>query len=266
MCVPFFGPTVPDVELLYLCGFAFLAGFIDAVAGGGGLVQVPALFILMPGVPAATLLGTNKFASIWGTMLATYQYSRQVPMEWNATLPTCAAAVVFGYVGAQTVTHVPPELLRPLILVMLVGVLAYTLWRKDLGALHAPRLSRLQQFWVGLATGAIIGFYDGFFGPGTGSFLIIAFVGLFGFSFLAASASAKAVNVITNGAALAYFVTHGHVLYAVAAPMAACNVAGSFVGTRLALKLGSGFVRVVFLVVVSALLARYAWDIVQARP
>jgi uncharacterized membrane protein YfcA len=252
-------------ELIFLCAFAFLAGFIDAVAGGGGLVQVPALFVLMPGVPAATLLGTNKFASIWGTLLATYQYSRQVPMEWRATLPTCAAALLFGYVGAQTVAVVPAEFLRPLVLVLLVGVLAWTLWRKDLGALHAPKLTHSQQLWVGLATGTVIGFYDGFFGPGTGSFLIIAFVGLFGFSFLAASASAKAVNVITNGAALGYFVTHGHVLYAVAAPMALCNVAGSWLGTKLALRLGSRFVRIVFVVVVSALLARYAWDLFSLR-
>ena len=250
-----------DLTPLFLCGFAFLAGFIDAVAGGGGLVQVPALFVLMPTVPAATLLGTNKFSSIWGTMLATYQYSRQMPMEWRATLPTCAAALVFGYVGAQTVAIVPPDFLRPLILVMLVAVLGYTLWRKDLGALHAPKLTHPQQFWVGLATGVLIGFYDGFFGPGTGSFLIIAFVGLFGFSFLAASASAKAVNVITNGAALAFFVTHGHVLYGVAAPMALSNLAGSFIGTKLALRLGSRFVRIVFVVVVSALIARYAWDL-----
>jgi hypothetical protein len=248
-------------ELLFLCAFAFLAGFIDAVAGGGGLVQVPALFVLMPAVPAATLLGTNKFASIWGTMLATWQYSRQVPMEWSATLPTCAAALLFGYVGAQTVAVVPAGFLRPLVLVLLVAVLAWTLWRRDLGSLHAPKLSRVAQFWAGLAIGVLIGFYDGFFGPGTGSFLIIAFVGLFGFSFLAASASAKAVNVITNGAALAFFVTHGHVLYAAAVPMALANVAGSYVGTRLALRLGSRFVRIVFVVVVSALIARYAHDL-----
>jgi len=255
---------MPDsgIDLIFLLGFAFLAGFIDAVAGGGGLVQVPALFVLMPGVPAATLLGTNKFASIWGTAFATVQYARQVPMEWRATLPTCAAAVVFGFIGAQTVAQVPADFLRPLVLVMLVLVLVYTLWRKDLGALHAPKLTPPQQVWAGFATGGVIGFYDGFFGPGTGSFLIIAFVGLFGFSFLAASASAKAVNVITNAAALVYFVTHGHVLYAVAAPMAVCNVAGSFVGTRLALKLGSRFVRAVFLVVVSALLVRYAYDLI----
>ena len=246
---------------IFLLGFAFLAGFIDSVAGGGGLVQVPALFVLMPSVAAPTLLGTNKFASIWGTIFATFQYSRRVPMEWRATLPTCFAAVLFGFLGARTVAHMPADFLRPLILVLLAGVLAYTLWRKDLGSLHAPKLTHAQQLWVGLATGSAIGFYDGFFGPGTGSFLIIAFVGLFGFSFLAASASAKAVNVITNGAALGYFVTHGHVLYEVAVPMALCNVAGSLVGTRLALRLGSGFVRAVFLLVVSALLARYAWDV-----
>lgn len=250
-------------ELIILCGFAFLAGFIDAVAGGGGLVQVPALFVLMPAVPAATLLGTNKFASIWGTLWATVQYSRQVPMEWRATLPTCGAALLFGFIGARTVALVPADFLRPLVLVLLVVLLVYTLWRKDLGALHAPKLSHPQQFWVGLAIGGAIGFYDGFFGPGTGSFLIIAFVGLFGFSFLAASASAKAVNLITNGAALAYFTTHGHVLYAVALPMALCNVAGSFVGTKLALRLGSRFVRIVFVLVVSALIARYAWDLLH---
>lgn len=253
-------------ELPFLLGLAFLAGFIDAVAGGGGLVQVPALFVLMPGVPAATLLGTNKFASIWGTLFATWQYARQVPMEWRATLPTCAAAVVFGFLGARTVTQVPAEFLRPLVLVLLVAVLVYTLWRKDLGALHAPRLTHAGQFWMGLAVGAAIGFYDGFFGPGTGSFLIIAFVGLFGFSFLAASASAKAVNVVANFAALLYFLTHGHVLYAIAAPMALCNLAGAFVGTRLALKLGSRFVRAVFVLVVSALILRYAYDLWVTQP
>jgi hypothetical protein len=248
-------------ELPFLLAFAFLAGFIDSVAGGGGLVQVPALFVLMPQVAAPTLLGTNKFASIWGTVFAFFQYARRMPVEWRATIPTGIAALAFGFLGARTVAHVPADFLRPLILVLLAGVLVYTLWRKDLGALHAPKLTHAQQLWVGLATGGAIGFYDGFFGPGTGSFLIIAFVGLFGFSFLAASASAKAVNVITNGAALGYFATHGNVMYDVALPMAACNVAGSFVGTRLALRLGSGFVRLMFLLVVSALLARYALDV-----
>ncbi|MFP5357011.1 MAG: sulfite exporter TauE/SafE family protein [Gammaproteobacteria bacterium] len=252
-----------STELLALCGFAFLAGFVDAVVGGGGLIQIPALFVLMPEVPAATLLGTNKFASIWGTLSAALRYLRRVEMEWRATLPTAVSALVCGYWGAHTVAQLPGAFLRPLILLMLLAVLAYTLWKKDLGQLHAPRLNRRQQLWVGLATGGAIGFYDGFFGPGTGSFLIFAFVGLFGFSFLAASASAKVVNVITNAAALAYFVSHGQVLYGVAIPMAVCNVAGALIGSGLAIRRGSAFVRRLFIVVVGALILRYLYDLLM---
>lgn len=248
-------------ELAALCAFAFLAGFIDAVAGGGGLIQVPALFVLMPGVPPATLLGTNKFSSVWGTLSATVQYLRKVPVEWRATLPVCVTALLFGYLGAQAVAHADPTVLKPLMLGMLIVVLVYTLWKKDFGKLHAPRLSRTQALWMGLGTGTLIGFYDGFFGPGTGSFLIFAFVGLFGYSFLSASASAKIVNLTTNAAALAFFIAHGHVLYATAIPMALFNVAGGTIGSRLAIKKGSGFVRQLFLVVVVLLLARYAWDL-----
>lgn len=253
----------PELALLALCGFAFLAGFIDSVVGGGGLIQVPAMFVLMPGVPAATLLGTNKFASIWGTLAASIQYARRVPLEWRATLPTAIAALACGYAGAWTVSRVPGDFLRPLILLMLLLVLAYTLWKKDFGKLHAPKLSRIQQLWVGLGVGSAIGFYDGFFGPGTGSFLIFAFVGLFGFSFLAASASAKIVNVITNLAALIYFVGNAQVLYRVALPMAVCNVAGSVIGAQLAIRKGSGFVRLLFIFIVSALILRFAWDTVR---
>lgn len=249
--------------LLALCAFAFLAGFVDAVVGGGGLIQVPALFVLLPGLPPATLLGTNKFSSIWGTAAASGQFLRRVPIEWRATLPTVAGAPLCGFLGASVAAQVPAHWFRPLVLVLLILVLAYTLWKKDLGQLHAPRLGRRAEFWTGLGTGAAIGFYDGLFGPGTGSFLIFAFVGLFGFSFLAASASAKLVNVVTNLAALAYFISAGHVRYDIAAPMAIFNVAGSLTGTHLAIRKGSGFVRVLFIVVVSALIARFAWDLLR---
>lgn len=254
----------PGYELLALCGFAFLAGFVDAVVGGGGLIQIPALFVLLPGVAPATLLGTNKFASIWGTASATIQYLRRVPMEWRATLPTAGAALICGFLGARVAALLPPDAFRPLILLLLVGVLGYTLWKKDIGALHAPRLSHRQQLLTGLLTGATIGFYDGFFGPGTGSFLVIAFVGLFGFSFLAASASAKLVNVVTNLAALSYFVFAGHVRYDIAAPMAVFNVAGSLTGTTLAIRKGSAFVRQLFIGVVTLLILRFAWDVWRA--
>ena len=252
-----------SLTLAALCGFAFLAGFVDAVVGGGGLIQIPALFVLMPQLPPALLFGTNKFAAVWGTLSAALQYTRRVPPIWRTVLPAALAALLFSFLGAHTVSALNPAVLRPLILALLLVVLGYTLWKKDFGALHAPHLSHAQQLWLGLATGAIIGFYDGFFGPGTGSFLIFAFVGLFGFSFLAASASAKLVNVVTNFAALAYFTTHGDVLYATALPMAACNIAGSLLGSRLALQRGSGFVRGLFIVVVGVLIARFAYDIIQ---
>lgn len=249
-----------SITLAALCGFAFLAGFIDAVVGGGGLIQVPALFVLLPQASPAMLLGTNKFASIWGTSIATVQYARRVSMPWHALLPACAAAFAFSFIGAHTVSVLKPEVLRPMILALMIGVLIYTLWKKDFGALHAPRLTRQHEISTGVAVGCVLGFYDGFFGPGTGSFLIFAFVGLFGFSFLAASASAKAVNATTNLAAVIYFVYTDNVIYKMALPMAACNIAGSLLGTRLALRKGSGFVRGLFIVVVCALIARFAWD------
>ena len=246
-----------------LCGFAFLAGFIDSVVGGGGLIQIPALFILLPPtIPTATILGTNKFAAIWGTLSATIQYARRVPIAWRVVLPAGIAAAVFSFLGAHAVSLISNAQLKPMILALLVAVLAYTLWKKDFGALHAPRLDASRQLWIGLATGSVIGFYDGFFGPGTGSFLIFAFVGLFGFSFLAASASAKAVNSITNFAALSYFIASGNIIFALAVPMALFNVAGSLIGSRLAIAKGSGFVRKLFIVIVCVLIARFAWDII----
>lgn len=233
------------------------------MVGGGGLIQVPALLVLLPDVAIATLFGTNKCVSIWGTSAAVWQYARHVQLPWRAVLPTVLAALLFGYLGAATVSHLHPAALRPLILAVLVAVLAYTLWRKDFGAMHAPRLGRSAQILAGLATGAGIGFYDGFFGPGTGSFLVLAFVALFGFSFLHASASAKIVNVVTNLAAIAYFVPRGHVLPAVVLPMALCNLAGGWLGASLAIRRGSAFVRLLFLLVVGLLILRFGWDVLR---
>lgn len=240
---------------------ALLAGFVDAVVGGGGLIQIPALFVLLPETAPATLLGTNKFASIWGTGSAAWHYLRRVPPEWRATLPTAATALLFGFLGARTASLLPAELFRPAIVVLLVAVLLYTLRSRTMGETHQPRLRPRTERWAGAGLGAAIGFYDGILGPGTGSFLVIAFVSLFGFSFLAASASAKVVNVVTNFAALGYFVVAGHVRYEIAIPMAVCNVAGATLGTHLALRKGNRFVRRFFIGVVVLLLCRFAWDI-----
>ena len=248
-------------ELFALCGFAFLAGFIDSVVGGGGLVQIPALLILLPHTtPVADVLGTNKFVGISGTSAAAWNYARHVEIDWRATLPTALAGFVFSYGGALTVSHLNPALLRPLVLALLIAVAIYTFLRKDFGTLHVPRLAPAAARWIGVGVGAVIGFYDGFFGPGTGSFLIFTFIGVFGFGFLAASASSKVVNTATNLSTVIYFVLTGHVYYWLAVPMAACNVLGSFVGTRLAILRGNRFVRWFFLAVVTAIIGKLGHD------
>ncbi len=250
-----------DAGLAALCAFAFLAGFIDAVVGGGGLIQVPALLIIKPEVPVATLFGTNKFSSIFGTANASLRYAREVRLPWRTVLIAAGTAFIFSFLGARVVSLINPAALKPLILALLLVVFIYTLLKKDFGRLHAPRLSPRMQTLAALVVGAVLGFYDGFFGPGTGSFLVFAFVGIFGFSFLAASAAAKCVNLATNAAALAWFMPHSQVLYAAAIPMAACNVAGSWIGAHLAVKKGSAFVRLLFIAVVGALIAKLALDL-----
>lgn len=249
-----------DWTLLALVGFAFAAGFVDAVVGGGGLIQIPALFVLKPELAPATLFGTSKFAGIFGTGSAAFQYGRRVPLPWRMLGITAGTAFVFSFAGARAVSLFSPAVLRPFIIALLVAVFVYTLIKKDFGALHAPKFSEVQQKLLGFLIGAVIGFYDGFFGPGTGSFLVFAFVGLFGFSFLLASASAKIVNMATNAAALAWFIPSHHVLYAAAVPMALANLSGSYLGTHLAIKRGSGFVRLFFICVVALLLLRMVWD------
>lgn len=244
--------------ILVLCAFAFLAGFIDSVVGGGGLIQIPALMILLPGMPIPTLWGTNKLAAVCGTSFATYRYARHVAIDFRIIAPAAVVAFVFSIVGSRAVTLLRPEFLRPVVLVLLIAVAAYVFFVKDLGLIHQPKHARRRAIGIGVVVGAALGFYDGFFGPGTGSFLIFAFVGIFGFDFLTASASAKLINLATNLASALYFTLTGHVLYAVALPMAACNIVGALVGTRLAILKGSRFVRVIFLLVVGALIARLA--------
>ena len=249
-----------DPGLLLLVLAAFIAGGIDAVVGGGGLIQIPALFAVHPGETAATLFGTNKCASVVGTANACWRYARQVRMPWRTILPAALAAFAFSYLGAAAVAWLPKDAVRPLILLLLVLAAVYTLKRKDFGQLHRPAYAGARELLFATLLGGVIGFYDGFFGPGTGSFLIFLFVRFFGFDFLHASASAKVVNVATNLAALLYFVPNGFVLPLLAALMALANVGGSVAGTWLALKHGSAFVRRVFLGVVGVLIVKFAWD------
>ena len=249
-----------DPTLVLLGVGAFLAGMVDAVVGGGGLIQIPLLFSAFPQAAPATLFGTNKLASVFGTAGAAVQYSRRVSIPWSAAGPAALAAAIGSWLGAWAVVLFPPAALRPLILVLLVLVALYTFLRKDFGIHHRRLASAGRECGLAILIGAALGFYDGFFGPGTGSFFVFLFVRVLGYDFLHASAGAKLLNTATNVAALALFASTGHVWWATAAVMAVANVIGSLLGARLALRRGAGFVRGVFIVVVGALIVRTGWD------
>jgi uncharacterized membrane protein YfcA len=244
------------MELIFVSLASLLAGFVDAIVGGGGLILVPALFTAFPTTHPATLFGVNKGASIWGTGFATWQYSRRVDMRWRALLPAALAGFMGAFGGAWLVTVISPDFLRKLLPLVLVAVLGYTLLKKDLGRVHAPRFNGRKEALVASAIGLTIGFYDGFFGPGTGSFFVFLLVRWLGYDFLTASASAKLLNTATNLAALILFISTGHIWWHYVLFMAIANVVGSVLGSRLALKHGTGFVRGVFIAVVSVLILK----------
>jgi uncharacterized protein len=248
------------VETLFVLAAAFGAGFIDALAGGGGLVQLPALFAAYPNAPHTTLLGTGKLAGFAGTSSAIARFIRHVRVDWSLVLPAAAGAFAASLVGAWIATMVSPERFRTLVPVLLGVVLCYTLMHRDLGRDHRPRSHGRHGRWLAAGSAGAIGLYDGFFGPGTGSFLVFLFVRLFGLDFLHASASAKIVNASTNVAAILLFGMTGELYWLLGLAMSACNIAGAQFGSHLAIRRGSALVRKVFLVVVGSLIAKTAWD------
>lgn len=248
------------MELIVVTLASLLAGFVDSIVGGGGLILVPALFATFPHAHPATLFGTNKGASVWGTGMATLQYSRRVRMRWHALAPAALVCFAASMAGAWLVTVVSPNYLRKALPFVLLLVLLYTLAKKELGQAHAPRFQGRTEAAVACAIAAAIGFYDGFFGPGTGSFLVFLMVRVLGYDFLNASAGAKLLNTASNLAAIALFALKGHVWWHFVLAMALANMLGSVAGTHLALKHGTSFIRVVFIGVVTALIAKTSWD------
>lgn len=246
--------------ILGACIAAFLAGFVDAIVGGGGLVQLPALLVLYPTAPIVALLGTNKLSSIAGTVTAVVTYARRIVLPWKILLPASAVAFLASLGGATAATIFPPTYLKPIILVLLLGVFIYTVVRPGLGtaatdALH-PHAAPRAKFAAG-----VIGGYDGFLGPGTGNFFIFTLVRWVGMPFLLATAAAKVLNTATNLAAIVLFGTTGHILYSIALPMACANLIGGYLGAHLAIAKGNRFIRVVFIVVVAVLMARIGHDV-----
>ena len=242
------------LALLVLAGV--LAGFVDAVVGGGGLIQLPALLLGLPGATPAQLLATNKLAAVAGTSLRAVTYARRVPPHWPTAIPLVVAAFAGALGGAVIGLHIPKAAFTPIVLALLVLVGAYTLLTPQLGEATVLRHSGTRHTAAAAAVGLVIGTYDGALGPGTGSFLVIALVGWLGYAFLEGTAHAKIANVATNLGALAIFVPGSHVLWVPALVMAAGNVLGGYLGARVAVRFGSRFVKAVFVVVVGAMIVR----------
>ena len=250
--------------LLWLLAAGALAGWIDAVVGGGGLIQLPAL-LLVPGMTPVQAVATNKVGSIAGTTASAVTYLRKITPDRSATIPAAATAFLGAVLGAKLATFIPSELFTPIILAALIGVGAFTVLNPSLGADASLRFGESSKRHHGLSwlIGLVIGIYDGVLGPGTGSFLVIAFVTVIGFSVLQASATAKVINWATNFGALVYFIPDGQVVWALGLVVAVGNVAGGIFGARTALKKGSGFVRVVFVIVVSAMIIKLGYDVIS---
>ena len=248
--------STTTIALLLLAALA--AGFVDAVVGGGGLIQLPALLIGLPGASVVQIAATNKLASFCGTSISAATYFRKIRPDPRTFLPLMLAAFVGSFGGALVASLMPRSAFDPIILVALVLVGSYVWFKPSVGSLTQLRFSGGQHLSAVLMTGVAVGFYDGAIGPGTGSFFVFALVGLLGYDFLQASAKAKLANWATNLAALVVFIPQGAVMWQLGLLMAAANIAGGYVGARIAMAKGARFVRLFFLVVVSALVIRLA--------
>lgn len=246
------------LDILYALPIAFFAGLVDAIAGGGGLILIPGLFFLFPTLPVVSLLGTNKLASCCGTAMSSWHYVRTMRINLKSIFPTLLGSFLFSALGAKTATLVSNQILKPIVFVMLILVGLYAFFKKDLGLIaKQEHIAGKKLHIYAVLIGSVMGFYDGFFGPGTGSLLIFLFVGWLGFSFLQGSAFSKLTNLASNLAAVIYFASTHNIIYKVAIPMAVFNVIGNLIGAKLAIKKGSRFVRWVFLVVIAAILVRF---------
>jgi uncharacterized membrane protein YfcA len=248
------------VTLILLCLFAFSAGFVDAIVGGGGLIQTPAALILLPQFPVATVIGSLKIPSFTGTAFATVQYLRKVSINWAMAAVMCVIAFVAAFAGSEVLTMVSNRYMKPVIFVVLIGVAIYTYTKKNFGQHTQKDHSSRREWLYAILISLCIGFYDGFIGPGAGSFLVLAFITLLGFDFLHASANAKLVNLATNLGSISLFLLKGIILWQIAVPMAICNGIGGIVGARLAIARGNRFIRVFFLLIITATLLRFGYD------
>ena len=247
-------------QFFFLFFAALVAGGVDAMVGGGGLVQLPSLLVTFPQAPLSVLFGTNKLGSAVGTFFATLRYLKEVVPPVRMGMVSAISSFFGSYVGANFVAYINPIVMRPIVLVLLVAVAIYTVCKPNFGFQAERKLEEVP--WLLLKASLLslcIGFYDGFFGPGTGTFFLFGFVVLFRLDFITASVLSKIANLSTNCAALFFFLPSGYVVWKVGAVLALGNLVGSLIGSSLAVKKGTHFIRLVFLGVVTLLTARLSF-------
>ncbi len=247
--------------IVLLCLAAFFAGFVDAIVGGGGLIQTPIALVLLPNLAVSSIIGSLKIPAFSGTSFAANQYLKKVQMNWKLLSIMAITAFSAAFLGSNLLTLVSNDFMKPLLLVVLTLIAIYTFAKKNFGTHQEKNLSPKKQLLLAVVMSICIGFYDGFIGPGTGSFLVLGFVAILGFDFLHASANAKMVNLATNFGSICLFVLKGKIIWAIAIPMAVCNAFGGWMGAKLAIKKGNGFIRIFFLIVVVGTLIRFGYDV-----
>lgn len=251
--------------ILLLCFVAFLAGFVDAIVGGGGLIQTPMGLILLPNLPVSTVIASLKIPSFSGTFFAAIQYLKKIEMNWKLVLVMMLFSIPSAFAGSALLTYVSNDFMKPLLLIVLSFLVLYTYTKKNFGQQSNTSHSKKQLIGNAILISVIIGFYDGFIGPGTGSFLVVAFISILGFDFLQASANAKMVNLATNFGSIFLFILKGKIIWMIAIPMAVCNAFGGYLGAKLAIKKGNKFIRIFFLLIIIGTLIRFSLDVFTTK-
>jgi len=244
-----------------LCLVAFIAGFVDSVVGGGGLIQTPLSLTLLPNLSVANIIGTLKIPAFTGTSIAVIQYLKKVKVHWKLFVIMAFVAFVSAYIGSYFLTKVSNEFMKPLLLIILIAMGIFTFFKKDFGQATAKNIETKKLYIYGIIISCIIGIYDGFIGPGTGTFFVICFVSFLKMDFLTANTHAKLVNLATNFGSICLFLLKGKLLWSIAIPMAISNGLGGYIGSKFALKKGNQMIRKFLMLVIFLSILRFAWDI-----
>lgn len=246
-----------------LCLIAFVAGFVDSIVGGGGLIQTPLSLSLLPQIPVATMIGTLKIPAFTGTGIAVIQYINKIKVHWKLFLLMATLSFISAYIGSYFLTIVSNNFIKPLLLVVLILMGIFTFLKKDFGFAIASEINSKKLYFFGILISCIVGFYDGFIGPGTGTFFLVAFVALLKMDFLTANTHAKLVNLATNFGSICLFVFKGSVIWKIAIPMAVFNGLGGYVGSKFAIKKGNAIIRRFLMFIILLSIIRFGWEIIK---